>query len=259
MTITTITEAMNKAGVQTDEARLYNIAVDALREVDLFPNRALLRFEQALADTPVLRRALAMEYLTARANEMKGIPAGGGHAVSDVQRKTAPAAPVPNGEVAGQIRRDAQTRRAPSSPPNSGGDTGSALSDAHGNRAQPPGPSRAGAGQSPLDARAITARPVREPSKAQRKATADARKVIAKSIFDREIGGGIKARGSTRQDWINVKIKGSIMGHVADRVLSEVEWTDTATLEQLIDEKAYSEILNSGYKLLDAMGVSNAR
>lgn len=160
--------------------------------------------------------------------------------------------------VLGQLLRDraGDGRSHIASPANSKPESGRTFRDTQSARAA--SPASDGAGQRTSGTRSIIARPAREPSTAQRKAAGAVGKEIAQSIFTQSIGGELTFGTSTRQDWINFKRKGMVIEHVADRMITEIEWpNDTTPLIECAPEAQVRAIRDSGYKMLDALGVTN--
>lgn len=94
----------------------------------------------------------------------------------------------------------------------------------------------------------------REPSKVDVAAARKARGVAARSIWDRTIGGEVTLRGSTKHHWQTMVHKSVLIGHVARRMLTEINWPDDVTpLEKVATEKQVEAIFNSGYDALNSV------
>lgn len=69
---TALAAAMNRAGLNTAKARLYQLAIDALRKHRAAPDRGFSVFEQSAEDDPDLVREALAEFYQRRDAEMSG-------------------------------------------------------------------------------------------------------------------------------------------------------------------------------------------
>lgn len=238
--------ALEKADVTYDE--LYIMATTAMKNARNNESRAFEIFYREL-------KKPAREYFDLAIKDMNS--AGGGHRSGDIHSRVAPAAPKPNGGGGGHVSYDTHMPTAPTPSAERDGDKGRLLSDTHRKGAQPSQPSRDGAGHLQRDTQAINARPAREPNAIERKAALKA----APTIFDKQVGGAKRKLGRlTKFDVRQVKRRSLIDGHIADRLISEVEWPDDdkTPLAECASKQQVEGIFKSAYAVLDSMGVTNA-
>ena len=280
--MSTMETAFKKAGYDGASTRLAMKAWARLKEVGGDAKKALPKFLNDLTDDKLFE-ALALSYLYDRARDLNGKQRDGGQGAYDAQLVDAPAplpampgggqrsceahsnyasSPAPSGE--GKANHTLMPRQEvpSSSPPSRDGDKGQLPADAHGLAAPPSRPHRAGAGQNRGDAQAMPARPVREPSKTDRKAMVATRNKTALSIFDRHLGmGDIVVGDATKVTFVNLRKKGLIVTATADRFLTDIDWPDDdkTPLRKCATEKQVKSIFDAGYKSLDLLGVTNVR
>lgn len=225
---------LKAAGLDTSGARVYCEAVDRLQKAGANPTRTAPGFIDWLCgECPLLAAiftkqeigAAAFRYLKARADEMAGKPAGGGQRRGDTQHDYAPAK-----DGRGQVCADPQERVAPSAA------------------------KRNGEGHCGDDTQKSSAPPPRRTPASDAAAT----RAVEKSIWDRRIGLFEITLGSAcRPDWVNLKRKGLSMGHVADRMLTEIDWPDDTTpLPKVATPEQVEAILRSGAAVLDSLGIT---
>ena len=148
-------------------------------------------------------------------------------------------------------RRDDVKPASVTSSPNDSGDKpggGKRIGDAN----QPTAPaanagvSGAGDGKHGRDAKLASA--------VSRKASAEAARAVSRasrSIFKQRLGFDVELGKATKHHWVTARLKGTVMTHVADRMLTEIDWPDDTTpTEQLVSETQMKQILDSGYSLL---------
>ncbi len=88
-TQTAFAEAMSKAGVETDAARLATLATKLLTRAKLSPGKALHKFIAEVEDDPGLVSALGLDYLRNRAEDMRGTKLTGGRSTIGTQTSSA--------------------------------------------------------------------------------------------------------------------------------------------------------------------------
>lgn len=228
---------LRKSGAVTPETEIYNAALGLLQQPGGSPTRALSQFVKWLVQKcPVIPVVFgeqeigqaAMRYLKSRADEMAGKPAGGGRASAEDPSTSAPA-------------KDA-------SPEGQG---------SHENKAVDATPGAAGgAGRMSIESQRRDARPIS--SRDDRGRFKRTLQTATRSFWDSRIGVADVTLGkSTRLDWVNAKRKGLVVTHVADRILTEIEWPDDETpLPDLADQGRIQEIIASGYRVLDSLDIT---
>lgn len=128
---------MEDAGVEVAKSKLFTRACECLAVHGGNPFRALASFRQHIKTDDELAREIALEYLVARADDMKSAPGGGGQSSSEFQKKNAPESFAGNGNgdhlkidtqlsrvaddstKAGSGHRECETQCAPAAPPSS--------------------------------------------------------------------------------------------------------------------------------------------
>ena len=243
-----IAEAMRRAGMNTEAARLRVAAESRLRKANRNAHVALASFVDdvragggmlaALIEiTDKQIREAALAYLQRVAADMTGKPGARDQITIGAQRTSA-SAPGTLRDGGGQLYSDTQ--------PN--------------NAAPPSHHNRDGAGHRARESHVHAARPAREPSPAMRKAMVAARANVVRSIFDRELGlGGIIVGHATKTDFINLRKKGLLVTAAADLFLTQIEWPDDdkTPLRQCATEKQVKNIFAAAYRSMDAMGITN--
>lgn len=159
-----------------------------------------------------------------------------------------------NGQTGGQPLCDTQGKPAPASD-----GKGHQRCDTQTSAAQPSETSEQRAGQRRFVPQHENARPA--PMQRPRRtpaAHAAATKAVEQAIWDRKLGlFEITLRSATRLDFVNLSRKGLMMGHIADRMLTEIKWPDDTTpLPKVATEAEVKKILDTGYAVLDSLGVT---
>ena len=157
------------------------------------------------------------------------------------------------GEERGNQARDTKGWSASSSPDDSGDKPGggNVAVDAkmHEALATHAGASGAGDGKSRED--------IKTPSAVSRKASAEAARAVSRAsrgIFKQHLGFDVELGKATKHHWVTARLKGTVMTHVADRMLTEIDWPDDVTpTDQLVSEDQMKQILDSGYSLLHSI------
>lgn len=219
-------EALDKSGALTPSRRLYLAATKALSTHDKNAARSADAFLDVVEADPALLvemigkaniRGAALAYLRRRADEM-------GYKPTPRERRGHP---------------DVDTLASSAPAPrllNGEEDKGQMFSDT-----QP----RAAA-------------PARGPSRQELAAMVKAKEANSTSVFNRRIGGDLTLGEATKFDLMNFKRKTLIASHAADRLLTEVDWPDDHTpLRKVVGEDQVKGILESSYKMLDSLGLTN--
>lgn len=195
---TTMAAKLKAAGIDTASARLYTEAGRVLHESKGKPEKALNVFINTVLSESALLDALALRFLREVAENMKGLP-GEGHPVraSDGQSSFADARQPDGGGEAPVHEPQGQTRIA--SPP-------------------PTNPERAGHKTDAEKSREVIARPVREPSPADRKAAAAVRQSSAAVVLE-HLGWLGKANIPGGPKYIDLRVRD--LAGMLDRQLAE--------------------------------------
>ena len=94
----------------------------------------------------------------------------------------------------------------------------------------------------------------KQSSAVSRKASAEAARAVSqasRSIFKQHLGFDVELGEATKHHWVTARLKGTVMTHVADRMLTEIDWPDDTTpTHKLVSEGQMKQILDSGYSLL---------
>ncbi len=168
-----------------------------------------------------------------------------GNFVGDAMRR-----PARQGEERGNLARDSKGSSATSSPNDSGDKPGggSFLIDAKFEKAPATHAGASGAGDGKQHTDTKLGRVV------SRKASAEAACAVSRasrSIFKQHLGFDVELGKATKHHWVTARLKGTVMTHVADRMLTEIDWPDDVTpTDQLVSETQMKQILDSGYSLL---------
>jgi len=237
----TMKDKLASAGALPPDRRLYLLAVKCLQGADGVPTRAVEGFLDGLRAEPDLLLALlakdeigqpAWRYLNARAQEMAGKPARGGQSASDSHLSGAPA-----------------TKPRPGGHPGTENHIGGAA----------PGGGANGAGHLDADIQTTGARPVSV--RAHNRRTPEGHAALTKSFWDQKLGlFDITLKTATRQDFVNLKRKGMVVDHIADRALTEIDWPDDVTpLPEVATQAQVEAILASGRKLLGSLGIAKVK
>ncbi len=156
------------------------------------------------------------------------------------------------GEESGNLSRDANVDLATSSPNDSGAQPGGGKPRSDTNPDLAPataGASGAGDGKTIDDAKKAAA-----VSRASRAEAARAVNRASRSIWDDNIGLVVNLGDATKHHWMTLRLKGMVSSHVADRMLTEIDWPDDKTpTRQVVSEAQMKQILDSGYSLLGSI------
>lgn len=174
----------------------------------------------------------------------------GGKRVADAKRVGAP-----QGEESGKLASDTKSSSATSSPNGSGAQPGGGKRARDANFSKAPaatsnaGASGAGDGKSGRDTKASAA--------VSRHSRAEGTRAVgraSRSIFDQHLGFDVKVGEATKHHWMTLRLKGMVSSHVADRMLTEVDWPDDTTpTRDVVSEAQMKQILDSGYSLLGSI------
>jgi hypothetical protein len=117
-------------------------------------------------------------------------------------------------------------------------------------------PSPAGQGQRSVAGKAIVETPAPRPmSPARRDARERVSQQRVRTFWDTEVGGVKRRLGSlTRFDIVQIKRRSMIDNHIADRLLTEIEWpdNDSTPLERIGQENHVKAIIESAASALEA-------